>query len=1479
MTRLIFFTICILFVKSVLAQSSNNFSDDRTAFLKEAIQLLTDTKREDCRQAADNLEKSWPTLSASAQADIIEIAQAMRSRKMLVTPYFLKFFNTIIAYPLSKQDEDFFENWKQVTLTVLSGLKQGNNKKFEDFLDFSYALFSQHAFYITEGRTWKFDGYDYNLVMEKSDPVLKIADCTIIGISSDDSIRIEETGGSYFPLDNKWTGMKGRVDWSRVGFGTDEVYATFGKYSIDFRQSDYSVDSASLFYEAFNKKNIRGKFSDKILSRANPETSTYPRFESYRKDLEFDDIAPHVKLFGGIALQGAKMNTDGTAEHKAMIKIYRYDKLLGVVAQSKNFDINKNKEINSSQAEVKLIMGKDSMLHGGVALRYNSEKRELYLFRGQNGIEKSPFYDYYHQYEESPDVIFWDMNEPTVYMRNISQSGQSTVTMESFDYYSAGKMDKFQNIADYNIIEKLKSIVESSGQKEFTTEDLAKRISPTYSTPTIKGILYKLVEDGFIDYDDQKEIVTVRYKTFHYVQAKQKKVDYDNIRIDSKTDSVNAEIDMRSLDMHLRGVKDIVLSDSNFVVVFPEDKAVTMKQNRNMDFSGMMFAGRLDMSGNGFSFDYDNFRMDLTTVDSAIINIPTGKFDENHKPIVGPIKSVIEKVTGTLQIDTKDNRSGKAKHPQFPVLTTTQPSFVYYDNPKILGGAYNRNDFYFSIDPFAFDSLNTFDVLKVGFNGKLVSGGIFPEMKDRLTIQQDLSLGFKTKKQDIALYGGKGSFTNQISLDNSGLRGKGTIKFLPSLTTSKDIIFFPDSLNAKADSFIMNATVLNSVEYPTVRGWKDKVHWVPDEDSFVVKMDTVPFKIFDGNTTMRGNLVLQSKGLEGSGFVDWSDATLSSDVIHFGKNKMNSDSADFSIKSLDPKKFALKTSDVNASIDFDKRIGTFKSNTDDISTLFPYNQYRTSINEFKWDMDKKKMTFTAPQGTEADFTSVHPDQDSLTFNGRSATYDLQNYILKVNKVPYIDVADARIFPDSGKVVIEADAKMRTLNRAKITMDTIGEYHKFDSVVANIYGKKSFKATGIYSFVNKTGKPQKIHIDDIGVFRDTSGRQLHTYAKGVIDTSQRFTLIPKVFFKGKANIISDREPVEFKGYAKLDINNPKVRAEWFSIDNFFNKDSSYVYYKDPENEAHRPMTAGMVFDADSSDLYTIFFNSKKSSKDKNLFIANGIVFYDQTAKEFVAGEPDKILNGAARGNVLRYNDASGKVTAEGKMNLGLNYGMVDIMSAGSVTTDVNKNNPVFTVALGIRFDIDKDLLAMMQKSVLQGNYDEGEADYSTDAFQKAIPEFLDPKHEKTFNTALNTTNSFVSSEALPYTIFFSDVELKWDKTTKAFYNTKPFTIAFIGDKSVARTVPGYIELGYKRSGDYMNLYIPAGDEDFWYYFYYAAGNMQIVAGEQAFNEALVKINPDKRRSDSKDGKSYQYNPGSENKKNTFVNRIKFLQGEK
>src|SRR6185369_12273569 len=118
--------------------------------------------------------------------------------------------------------------------------------------------------------------------------------------------------------------------------------------------------------------------------------------------------------------------------------------------------------------------------------------------------------------------------------------------------------------------------------------------------------------------------------------------------------------------------------------------------------------------------------------------------------------------------------------------------------------------------------------------------------------------------------------------------------------------------------------------------------------------------------------------------------------------------------------------------------------------------------------------------------------------------------------------------------------------------------------------------------------------------------------------------------------------------------------------------------------------------------------------------------------------------------------------EGVMNMGLNYGLVQANSAGTVEYNVNKEDPVFHLALGLYFPINEDLLTYMANSVIKGNSGFDPADYTSEHFDKSITEFLPPGQEKVFREQMSKTGKVVSSDQLPYTIFISDVELKWDK---------------------------------------------------------------------------------------------------------------------
>ena len=207
----------------------------------------------------------------------------------------------------------------------------------------------------------------------------------------------------------------------------------------------------------------------------------------------------------------------------------------------------------------------------------------------------------------------------------------------------------------------------------------------------------------------------------------------------------------------------------------------------------------------------------------------------------------------------------------------------------------------------------------------------------------------------------------------------------------------------------------------------------------------------------------------------------------FSTMDLSADTAALNIKTAS-EKVSFKTPNVSAKVDFKTRIGDFKSNLPNIPTDFSYNQYNTAINEFKWFMDEKILDFKAtPGGPGAYFNSTRPDQKGLKFIGYRATYNLETSLLRIEKVTDIRVADASVAPDSGVVIIEAEAKMHQLRNAVITADTINKNFRFDSCIVDIFSKEELKGTGDYHYTTKDLK-EVISFSDISTKKDTEGKR-------------------------------------------------------------------------------------------------------------------------------------------------------------------------------------------------------------------------------------------------------------------------------------------------------------------------------------------------------------------------------------------------------
>ena len=82
---------------------------------------------------------------------------------------------------------------------------------------------------------------------------------------------------------------------------------------------------------------------------------------------------------------------------------------------------------------------------------------------------------------------------------------------------------------------------------------------------------------------------------------------------------VNSSLNLNTKDLNIKGVNFVSLSDSQKVYIQPYGGKVSVKKNRDFDFSGRISAGkgRFVLYGKDFNFKYDDFKIDLNKIDSV----------------------------------------------------------------------------------------------------------------------------------------------------------------------------------------------------------------------------------------------------------------------------------------------------------------------------------------------------------------------------------------------------------------------------------------------------------------------------------------------------------------------------------------------------------------------------------------------------------------------------------------------------------------------------------------------------------------------------------------------------------------------------------------------------------------------------------------------------------------------------------------------
>ncbi len=1431
--------LCTFLSAAFLANAQvKQFADDEVLFLQQMEEVFSKSAQgPDYIKYLKQFKKdSWDsgTIDREEKSRIVATANAILKKSGKATNLF-NYLQTAEAFFTTDHSMTSYHAWDE----ALRHLLKTKALSFSDkFCKNAYILLKEHQIFASSSVTWtllRVKSFTYtfeNNVAKITMPPTNIQ-CTSTG----NSFVIYQASGYYLPFDNKWIGDGGKVTWERSNFNSESVFAELSKYDIDMTKSSYKADSVWFTNDTYYSEKIFGSLEDKTISVKDPADVTYPRFKSYQNIFVIKDIYPGINYRGGFSMNGSKFIGSGSIQEPATLEFTNNGKKI-FKTSSVGYTFQKE-SIVSRNAAVSIYIEQDSIYHPGLMFKYNVATRTVNLIRDGDteNLSRSPYFDSYHMLDMDFQQLTWQIDNPEMQMGGMSGTTLSKATFESSNYF---RESRYREIGMFNEIHPLVALRRMSKAKQtetFTVSEYAAYMRMPEADAI--HLCLDLSFRGLITFDAKNNKLTIKQRTYEYLDAVVGKIDYDVIKFESEHDMKgmsNATLDLTNLELNMVGVSKIQVSDSQNVVFYPRGSQLTMSKNRNFEFDGIIETGLFTFYGRGFDFNYENFKINLQNVDSLKIKVKS--FTENQygvKEFV-PIKNSIEHVTGDILIDDPNNKSSIKDYPQYPIFNSKEISYVYYDNPKIYDGVYDRNKFYYKVDPFTIDSVNDFSTDALFFEGELISADIFENIRERIVVQPDYSFGFTriTGSSGYPTYKGKGTFTDTINLSFKGLKGFGKLDYLSSRSESgpNGFTFFPDSTNGFATNFNIKQKS-SGPESPSVTGENINIHWEPYENKLMAVETGKAFKMYGDSTTLSGGLIYTPKGLGGWGKYIFSEAKLTSNAFDFKEKIVNADSADFDLQSqggaLD--ELAFKTKNVKANIDFTSKKANFVTNDSLSLVQLPKNMYVCYLTKFTWDLHTKQIALGDPKDLNTDkrdlhFYSVHPKQDTLNFLSPYATYDLKNYIIGAEQVPYIDVADSRIVPNKDSVVtIRQEAFMDTLRNAKLYADRIHKYHTVYDATFFVKGRNNFSGHGMYDYVDETSTKHPLPLTKIKV--DTA---LHTYGIGTLEEEQNFKLSSVFSYYGDYKMMSDHQYLNFNGNVLIANECAKIKPTWFKFAGDINPLEIFIPVSDNMLDLDSvAVGASMYTDSRYTSIYTAFTSHKRYPQDIPLISANGYLFYDKATRQYKVGSKEKILDNTKDGNLITYHREYCNTQGEGSINLGLDLGQVKVGTYGTVTHNITSGRVTLETVTTVDFMFDDNILKAIADTLNKRQTLKG-VSMTTPAFKKGLTELLGKAKADECLADLNMYGTIRKKpKELEHTITFSKLDLAWDSAAHAYRSVGQLGIYSIGNVEVNRSVNGFVEYANLYSGDQFTCYIEL-DKKNWIFFHYDHGEMYFVTSD-------------------------------------------------
>ncbi|MCI5776641.1 MAG: hypothetical protein MR215_03290 [Bacteroidales bacterium] len=988
-------TVAILATTALATGSrqDDGFSTDRMAFVEEMRLIFmqsADVKRGE--SAVAELQQLVNSGDDRMVNLLIEICNNIKKRKGKAFPDYITAIKTIgvmnQSQRISGQNFDVWEKVLEKKSKKLSSLKK--------YLDMTAAYAERGTVCSTSATQWNVpDGSKVHFVEADGDLNFKVDETTLRCISQGDSIDVVRTSGTVYTKTSKWLGDHGTITWERAGLDPEKVYASLGYFSIDMKTNGMEVNGCEFVNQNYFSEKLTGKVTYKCINRRTQYGLRYPRFETGEgQRMEIPELFKNVGYRGGFTQTGASFVGSGSVWLPAEVYIHYGDTVVATFSAA-GF-IMSTSSIESEKTEVDVKLGDEALTHPGLQFHYDDKQRTVSLIRGKKGIAQAKYRDSYHKVNIDTELLEWRIDGSKMYMKHVEGTPVNTVYVESQAYYSDEDFRKLWGMENTHPLQTVADFVRYNGGGGFPVRDFAEFNS--MEIIQAQKLLLSLSYDGFVDYYVERDVCRATDRLYDYLKFSLGKKDYDEMRflsVDSQslqsyddnkyilgkftaggrerlqkmlkdttlTDTTrydyNGFIDLENLDLKMRKVYGVQISDVDNLNIFlkPTDGNLTLKRNRDIEYNGIVTVGQVNAIGRNFYFNYDEFQIRMDSIDEMSLKmVDSTRMDRYGRYATPTLGNTLNDLSGLVQLNEPDNKSGKKKLPGYPRLSSTRPAKIYYDKNLIRGedgriNIYDKELFYFSVDTFTFEDINNITNSNLPLNGVLTSN-IFPEIRYPLRIREDYSLGFtmETPEEGLPIYGGKARFYKTIDLSNNGLRGIGDLTYSASKATSyaqtdsegkvngyetDDYFrFFLDHMEGNTRQFDVTKST-TAPKFPGVelgenqskrdannipQPGKTQLKLFPEEDKMDVRNSVGKFQMYpkkDGDgfeCEMNGKLTVTPNGLYGVGRTDMLGTTLEGRRIEFSDHVIKADTSYFASYTYENEERVLQSGELRQDI-------------------------------------------------------------------------------------------------------------------------------------------------------------------------------------------------------------------------------------------------------------------------------------------------------------------------------------------------------------------------------------------------------------------------------------------------------------------------------------------------------------------------------------------------------------------------------------